>query len=52
MPNAPLALSALAGGESQFYYGTTSGASLGAVVNGLDGVFVAGHLTYPCGLVR
>jgi NitT/TauT family transport system substrate-binding protein len=44
MPNAPLALSALAGGESQFYYGTTSGASLGAVLNGLDGVFVAGFV--------
>src|SRR5262249_62112723 len=44
MPNGPLALSALAGGDSQFYYGTTSGASLGAVLNGLDGVFVAGLL--------
>lgn len=44
MPNAPLALSALAAGDSQFYYGTTSGASLGAVVNGLDGVFVAGFI--------
>jgi ABC-type nitrate/sulfonate/bicarbonate transport system substrate-binding protein len=44
MPNAPLALSALSAGESQFYYGTTSGASLGAVLNGLDGVFVAGFI--------
>ena len=44
MPNAPLALSALAAGDSQFYYGTTSGASLGAVLNGLDGVFVAGFV--------
>ena len=44
MPNAPIALSALAGGDSQFYYGTTSGASLGAVLNGLDGVFVAGFV--------
>jgi ABC-type nitrate/sulfonate/bicarbonate transport system substrate-binding protein len=44
MPNGPLALSALAGGDSQFYYGTTSGASLGAVLNGLDGVFVAGFI--------
>jgi ABC-type nitrate/sulfonate/bicarbonate transport system substrate-binding protein len=32
MPNAPLALSALTAGDSQFYYGTTSGASLGAVL--------------------
>src|SRR5919206_5158247 len=39
-----MALSALSAGESQFYYGTTSGASLGAVLNGLDGVFVAGFI--------
>ena len=44
MPNGPLALSVLAAGDSQFYYGTTSGASLGAVLNGLDGVFVAGFI--------
>jgi NitT/TauT family transport system substrate-binding protein len=44
MPNAPLALSALTASDSQFYYGTTSGASLGAVLNGLDGVFVAGFI--------
>jgi NitT/TauT family transport system substrate-binding protein len=44
MPNAPLALSALAAGDSQFYYGTTSGTSLGAVLNGLDGVFVAAFI--------
>src|SRR5262249_17458851 len=44
MPNAPLTLSVLTAGDSQFYYGTTSGASLGAVLNGLDGVFVAGFI--------
>lgn len=44
MPSAPIAFSALTAGESQFYYGTTSGTSLGAVVNGLDGVFVAGFI--------
>ena len=44
MPNAPVALSALTAGDSQFYYGTTSGASLGAVLNGLDGVFVAAFI--------
>jgi len=44
MPNAPLALSVLTTGDSQFYYGTTSGASLGAVLNGLDGVFVAAFI--------
>jgi NitT/TauT family transport system substrate-binding protein len=44
MPSGPLALSVLTAGDSQFYFGTTSGASLGAVVNGLDGVFVAGFI--------
>ena len=44
MPNAPIALSALSAGDSQFYYGTTSGTSLGAVLNGLDGVFVAAFI--------
>ncbi len=44
MPNAPIAFSALSAGESQFYFGTTSGTSLGAVLNGLDGVFVAGFI--------
>ena len=44
MPNAPIAFSALTGGESHFYYGTASGTSLGAVMNGLDGVFVAGFI--------
>jgi NitT/TauT family transport system substrate-binding protein len=44
MPNAPVALSALTAGESQFYYGTTSATSIGAVVGGLDGVFVAGFI--------
>ena len=44
MPSAPIAFSALAAGESHFYFGTTSGTSLGAVLNGLDGVFVAGFI--------
>ncbi|HVO95473.1 MAG TPA: ABC transporter substrate-binding protein [Terriglobales bacterium] len=44
MPSAPIAFSALAAGESHFYYGTSSGTSLGAVLNGLDGVFVAGFI--------
>jgi len=34
----------LTAGESHFYSGTTSGTSLGAVLNGLDGVFVAGFI--------
>jgi NitT/TauT family transport system substrate-binding protein len=44
MPNAPIAFSALSAGESHFYFGTASGTSLGAVLNGLDGVFVAGFI--------
>ena len=44
MPTAPIAFSALSAGESHFYYGTTSGTSLGAIINGLDGVFVAGFI--------
>src|SRR5712671_3847566 len=44
MPSAPIAFSALTAGESHFYYGTTSGTSLGAVLNDLDGVFVAGFI--------
>jgi NitT/TauT family transport system substrate-binding protein len=37
-----VALSALAAGESQFYFGSGTGVTLGAVAGGLDGVFVAG----------
>jgi ABC-type nitrate/sulfonate/bicarbonate transport system substrate-binding protein len=44
MPSAPIAFSALSAGESHFYFGTASGTSLGAILNGLDGVFVAGFI--------
>ena len=37
-----IALSALASGEAQFYTGSPTGATLGAVAGGLDVVFVAG----------
>jgi NitT/TauT family transport system substrate-binding protein len=37
-----VALSALAAGESPFYFGSGTGVTLGAVAGGLDGVFVAG----------
>jgi len=37
-----VALSALAAGESQFYFGSGTGSTLGAIAGGLDGVFVAG----------
>ena len=37
-----VALSALAAGESHFYFGSGTGFTLGAIAGGLDGVFVAG----------
>jgi len=39
--SGPVALSALAGGDSQFYWGAATGATLGAIAGGLDAVFVA-----------
>src|SRR3990172_3767122 len=37
-----VALSALAAGEAQFYFGSGTGVTLGGIAAGLDGVFVAG----------
>src|ERR1051325_6906304 len=37
-----LAISALVSGDAQFYTGSPTGATLGAVAGGLDAVFVAG----------
>ena len=37
-----VALSALSAGEAQFYFGSANGSVLGAMVGGLDAVFVAG----------
>ena len=39
--SGPVALSALASGDSQFYWGAATGATLGAIAGGLDAVFVA-----------
>src|SRR3990172_1906799 len=38
--SGPVALSALAGGDSQFYWGAATGATLGAIAGGMDAVFV------------
>ena len=46
-----VALSALAGGESQFYIGSGTGTTLGAVAGGLDGVFVAGLVNRLTGTI-
>jgi ABC-type nitrate/sulfonate/bicarbonate transport system substrate-binding protein len=42
MRNGPIAISAMAGGESHFYTASATGATLGAMVGGLDLVFVGG----------
>lgn len=39
---APTGISAMASGDCQFWYGTASAVTFGAIVGGLDGVFVAG----------
>ncbi len=42
MRNGPIAISAMAGGEAHFYTASATGATLGAMVGGLDIVFVGG----------
>jgi len=44
MRSGPIATSALASGEAQFYSVSATGASLGAMAGGLDIVFVAGFI--------
>src|SRR5215831_11202556 len=39
--NGPVAMSALSSGETQFHWGSVSGANLGAIAEGADLVFVA-----------
>ena len=42
--SGPIAISAVAAGEAQFYSVSATGASLGAMASGLDIVFVAGFI--------
>ena len=42
--SGPIAISALAAGEAQFYGVSATGASLGAMAGGLDLAFVAGFI--------
>jgi NitT/TauT family transport system substrate-binding protein len=42
--SGPIAISALAAGEAQFYSVSATGASLGAMAGGLDIVFIAGFI--------
>jgi ABC-type nitrate/sulfonate/bicarbonate transport system substrate-binding protein len=39
--NGPVAMSALSSGETQFHWGSVSGANLGAISEGADLVFIA-----------
>jgi ABC-type nitrate/sulfonate/bicarbonate transport system substrate-binding protein len=42
--NGPVGMSALSSGETQFHWGSVSGAKLGAISEGADLVFVAGFI--------
>src|ERR1043166_6573869 len=48
--NGPVAMSALSSGETQFHWGSVSGANLGAIAEGADLVFVAGFINRLSGL--
>ncbi|MGZ9262271.1 MAG: ABC transporter substrate-binding protein [Candidatus Binatia bacterium] len=51
MPSAPIALAAMARGDSQVNTGSASGAILGAMAGGLDLVFVAGLVNKLTGVI-
>jgi NitT/TauT family transport system substrate-binding protein len=48
--NGPVAMSALSSGESQFHWGSVSGANLGAIAEGADLVFIAGFINRLSGM--
>jgi NitT/TauT family transport system substrate-binding protein len=48
--NGPVAMSALSSGETQFHWGSVSGANLGAIAEGADLVFVAGFINRLAGM--
>jgi len=48
--SGPVAVSALSSGETQFHWGSVSGANLGAIAEGADLVFVAGFINRLSGL--
>src|SRR6266481_1484918 len=48
--NGPIAMSALSSGETQFHWGSVSGANLGAIAEGADLVFVAGFINRLSGM--
>jgi len=48
--NGPVAMSALSSGETQFHWGSVSGANLGAISEGADLLFIAGFINRLSGL--
>ncbi len=48
--NGPVAMSALSSGETQFHWGSVSGANLGAIAEGADLVFAAGFINRLSGM--
>ena len=48
--NGPVAMSALSSGETQFHWGSVSGANLGAISEGADLVFAAGFINRLSGM--
>jgi ABC-type nitrate/sulfonate/bicarbonate transport system substrate-binding protein len=48
--NGPVAMSALSSGETQFHWGSVSGANLGAIAESADLVFVAGFINRLSGM--
>src|SRR5262249_46178901 len=48
--NGPVAMSAFSSGETQFHWGSVSGANLGAIAEGADLVFVAGFINRLSGM--
>src|SRR5262249_48188259 len=48
--NGPVAMSALSSGETQFHWGSVSGANLGAIAEGADLVFVAEFINRLSGM--
>ena len=48
--NGPVGMAALSSGESQFHWGSVSGANLGAIAEGAELVFVAGFINRLTGM--
>src|SRR5258706_14534903 len=48
--NGPIGMAALSSGESQFHWGSVSGANLGAIAEGAELVFVAGFINRLTGM--